>query len=132
MEIENRNFFISIIIAICITMILTTIPVWQLVIIPGIIAGFFNKSMKRAVLSGLFGVLLAWLIYIIYGLIVRNVYTILDQFGSLIMGSGFGWLLLILIILFGAIFGALGGGLGNGLLFLYKFYIEKQHTKIEK
>lgn len=110
-------------------MIFTAISVWQLVIIPGIIAGLFNKSMKRAIFSGLFGVLFAWLIYIIYGLIVRNVYKILDQFGSLIIGSGYAWLLLILIIIFGAIFGALGGGLGNGLLFLYKFYFEKKEIK---
>lgn len=132
MELEKRNFYISIIIALCLTMILTTIPVWQLVIIPGIITGLFNKSMKRAVVSGLIGVLLGWSIYIIHGLITRNTYTILDQFGSLMIGSGFGWLLLILIILFGAIFGALGGGIGNGLLVVYKFYFEKKTTRNEE
>ena len=129
MIIENRNFYFSIIIALCLTMILTTIPVWQLVIIPGIIAGFFNKSMKRAMVAGLIGVFAAWIIYILHGLITRNVYSILDQFGALIISTGYGWLLLVIIILMGAIFGALGGGFGYGLLMTIKFYIEKESSR---
>lgn len=129
MIIENRNFYISIIVALCLTMILTTIPVWQLVIIPGIIAGFFNKNMKRAILAGLIGVFAAWIIYILHGLITRNVYIILDQFGALIISTGYGWLLLIIIILMGAIFGALGGGFGYGLLITIKFYFEKESSR---
>jgi len=38
--------------------------------------------------------------------------------------AGFGWLLLILIILFGAFFGALGGIIGNGLLVMFRFWLE--------
>lgn len=124
MKNEDRHFILSLIITISLTMIFTMIPLWQLVIIPGIIAGLFNKSMKRAILSGMLGVLVSWSIYIIYGLITRNVYSLLDQFGALIITEGYGWLLLILIFLFGAIFGALGGGIGNGLLIIIKFYYE--------
>ncbi|MFX1496634.1 MAG: hypothetical protein ACFFBH_16705 [Promethearchaeota archaeon] len=124
MKNEDRRFILSLVIAISLTMIFTMIPLWQLVIIPGIIAGLFNKSMKRAILSGTLGVLVSWSIYIIYGLITRNVYSLLDQFGALIISEGYGWLLLILIFLFGAIFGALGGGIGNGLLITVKFYYE--------
>jgi hypothetical protein len=110
-------------------MLITLIPVWQLVIIPGIIAGFLNKTMKYSILSGAIGVATAWLIYILFGIITRNVLIILDQFGALILGDGFGWLLLLLIMLFSVIFGALGGGIGNGLLNLKDFYFEKNSRK---
>jgi len=46
METENRKFYISLLVVLCLTMLLTLIPVWQLVIIPGIIAGMLNKSFK--------------------------------------------------------------------------------------
>ncbi|GAH46617.1 unnamed protein product, partial [marine sediment metagenome] len=35
MEIERRTFFISVVVVLCLTMLLTLVPVWQLVIIPG-------------------------------------------------------------------------------------------------
>ena len=46
METKNRKFYISLLVVLCLTMLLTLIPVWQLVIIPGIIAGMLNKSFK--------------------------------------------------------------------------------------
>jgi len=135
MEIEDRKFYISIVIVLCLTMLLTLIPRWQLVIIPGIIAGMLNKSLKRGILSGLSGVTLSWGIYVIIGVYTRNVYLTLDQFGELIFGGGSGWIFLILIILLAAIFGIVGGGIGNGLMTLIKTYLEKLHSrdlKIEK
>ncbi|MHA2430322.1 MAG: hypothetical protein ACXACC_04720 [Promethearchaeota archaeon] len=47
------------------------------------------------------------------------------------IGHGFGWLLLILIILFGAFFGALGGSIGNGLSLMFRFYLERKTTRNE-
>jgi hypothetical protein len=126
MKLEDRWFIYSILGGMCITMLFTLIPVWQLVIIPGIISGFLNKSMRRSVLSGTISVSLSWIIYILVGIISRNVYLILNQFGALIFGEGFGWLLLLIIIIFSAIFGALGGGIGNGLLSLKNFYFERR------
>lgn len=125
MEIEKRTFFISLVVVLCLTMLLTLVPVWQLVIIPGIIAGMFNKSLKCGVLSGFIGVTLSWGIYVLVGVITRNTYIILDQFGALIFGEGFGLLILILIILLAAIFGAIGGGIGNGFMTLINAYTEK-------
>ena len=125
MEIENRNFFISIIIVLNLTMILTLIPIWQLIIIPGIIAGVINKSLKYSVLSGFIGVTLSWGIYILMGLITRNVYVFFDQLGGLIFGEGFGWVFLLLIILLAALFGVVGGGIGNGFMTLINSYLEK-------
>ena len=129
MEIENRKFYISVIVVSCLTMLLTLIPVWQLVIIPGIIAGMLNKSLKRGVLSGFSGVSLSWGIYVIVGLFTRNVYLLLDQFGELIFGAGSGWIFLILVILLAAIFGAIGGGIGNGLMAVIKIYLDKHPSR---
>ena len=129
METENRTFYVSIVVVLCLTMVLTLIPVWQLVIIPGIIAGMLNKSLKRSILSGFSGVTLSWGIYVIVGIFTRNVYFLLDQFGELIFGAGSGWIFLVLIILLAAIFGAIGGGIGNGMMTVIKVYLEKHHSR---
>ena len=129
MEIENRTFYISIISVSCLTMLLTIIPVWQLVIIPGIIAGMLNKSLKRGILICFCGVSLSWGIYVIVGLATRNVYLLLDQFGELIFGGDSGWIFLILVILLAAIFGAIGGGIGNGLMAVIKIYLDKHPSR---
>ncbi|NVM46317.1 MAG: hypothetical protein HWN79_15515 [Candidatus Lokiarchaeota archaeon] len=129
MEEDNRNFYISVFVAICLTMLLTLIPIWQLIIIPGIIAGMINKSLKHGVLSGFLGVTLSWGLYILIGTISRNVYALLDQLGGLIFGEGFGWAFIVLILLLAAIFGAIGGGIGNGLMALIKMYLEKHPSR---
>jgi hypothetical protein len=129
MEIENKKFYISTVIVLCLTMLLTLIPVWQLVIMPGIIAGMLNKSLKRGILSGFSGVIFSWGIYIIVGMFTRNVYFLLDQFGELIFGRASGWIFLILIILLAGIFGAIGGGIGNGLTAVIKTFTEKHPSR---
>jgi len=132
METENRKFYISLLVVLCLTMLLTLIPVWQLVIIPGIIAGMLNKSLKRGILSGFSGVTLSWGIYVIVGVFTRNVYLMLDQLGELIFGGGSGWIFLILIMLLAAIFGAIGGGIGNGLMAVITAYLEKHPPRDSK
>ena len=133
METENRKFYISLIVVLCLTMLLTLIPVWQLVIIPGILAGMLNKSLKRGILCGFSGITLSWGIYVIVGVFSRNVYFLLDQFGELIFGGGgSGWIFLILIILLAAIFGAMGGGIGNGIMTLINIYLEKHPYRDSK
>jgi len=129
MEEDIRNFYISIFVVTCLTMLLTLIPIWQLVIIPGIIAGIINKSLKHGVISGSLGVTLSWGLYILVGEISRNVYFLLDQLGGLIFGEGFGWAFIVLILLLAAIFGAIGGGIGNGMMILIKTYFEKHPSK---
>ena len=132
MDIENRKFYLSIVVVLCLTMLLTLIPVWQLVIIPGIVAGMLNKSLKHGALSGFSGVTISWGIYILFGLFTRNVYFLLDQFGELIFGGGSGWIFLILIILLAAIFGIIGGGIGNGLRTITTLYLEKHPFRKSK
>ncbi len=117
---ENQIFILSTIISTLFASLLSLIPIWQLIILAGIAAGVINKKIRRGTLSGAAGVLLFWTIYVIHGMITRNTYTLLDQFGALIIGSGFGWLLLILILLLGTLFGALGGAIGSGAMILIR------------
>ena len=112
-------------------MLLTLIPVWQLIVIPGIVAGFFNKRLRYAVLSGLTGVTISWLIYMISSLAFRNTYAILEQIGELMIGSGFGWLIFLLILIIGLIMGALGGGIGYSISILLKPYLEQRIRKTD-
>ncbi|MFW9875765.1 MAG: hypothetical protein ACFFG0_21895 [Candidatus Thorarchaeota archaeon] len=117
---ENQIFILSIVVAIIFASLLSLIPIWQLIILAGIAAGIFNKTMKKGTLSGAAGVLIFWIIYTVHGIITKNTYILLDQFGALIIGPGFGWLLLILILLLGTLFGALGGAIGSGAMILIK------------
>ena len=119
---NNKWFLISIVVGAIAAFILCYIPFWYLVIIAGILAGLFNRTMKKGIISGLTGVTIGWLIYIIIGIVINNTYLLLDQFGALIIGDGFGWLMLLLILLIGALFGALGGAIGSGIMILIKGY----------
>jgi hypothetical protein len=124
-----KYFIYTTIGALCLTMLLTLIPVWQLIVIPGIVAGFFNKRLRYAVLSGLTGVTISWLIYMISSLALRNTYTILEQIGELMVGSGFGWLIFLLILIIGLLMGALGGGIGYSISILLTPYLEQRIRK---
>ena len=128
---ESRNFLISFIITAIITFIFTYVPVWQLVIIPGIIGGLLNKTMRRGIYSGVLGVFIVWLFYMIYKMSANNAYTNLDQFAGLIFGElGYGWIIFILILLLGVLFGALGGAIGSGVMILLRPTLRRGSAKI--
>ena len=112
MKSENQDLIIGIITSFVIASIFSMIPVWQLIIIPGIIAGVLNTTIKRAALASGIGTLITWSLYVISGVILNNVDLILDQFGALIIGPGYGGLFIFLILLMSLAFGALGGALG--------------------
>ena len=125
MKIRNRSsetapediiFGVSILTAMILAFFLTYIEYWQFILVAGIIPGLFNKKMKRGIYSGAIGVSIVWLLYMLYAMITRNAYTNIDQFAGLIFGdTGYGWVIVILVFLFGALFGALGGSIGSGI-----------------
>lgn len=130
---EKKNFIVSILFATFITYILTFIDIWQLIIIPGILAGIINKTIKRGIYSGALGVSIMWTIYMIYLISVQNAYINLDQFAGLIFGRlGYGWVIFILILLFGLLFGALGGAIGSSISILIKLRLDKSELELSK
>jgi hypothetical protein len=121
--IENEKYFlISILIGAVIAGILSLIPIWHLVLIAGIAAGLFNRTMKKGTLAGGAGVCIWWLIYMIYGMVAIGAYSLMDQFGALLIGSGFGWLIFLIILLVGTLIGALGGSIGSAIMISIKGY----------
>jgi len=130
---EKRNFLLGIFIAAVITLVLSFIEIWQLVIIPGIVVGIINyKHPRKGIYSGAIGIALMWLFYMLYMMATRNAYTNIDQFAGLIFGDlGFGWVILILILLFGGLFGALGGAIGAGTMKLVKLKQENKRDTSE-
>ena len=113
---EDIIFYVSILTAMILAFFLTYIEYWQFILVAGIIPGLFNKKMKRGIYSGAIGVAVVWLLYMIYAMVTRNAYTNIDQFAGLIFGdTGYGWVVIILIVLLGTLFGALGGSIGSGI-----------------
>lgn len=119
-ERDTKMFLGSIAVAFVIAWLLSMIEIWHLILIAGVVAGLLNKTMKRGILSGAAGVGALWAIYSIYKMVSIGSYTVMDQFGALLISGGFGWLILTLILLFGVLFGALGGGIGSGVMMLVK------------
>ncbi len=122
MDIDKRNYFMAIFLTAFIAYLLTFIDFWQLIIIPGVVAGIINyKKPRKGIYGGAIGISLAWTIYMIFAMITRNAYTNLDQFASIIIGDfGFGWIIIAIILIFGILFGALGGAIGSGTMLLVK------------
>jgi len=119
MDVETEVFLVSIIISIMVASIVVLIEYWQFIILPGLIAGAFNKKMKRGIYSGMIGVTLVWLSYMLYSFLTKNSYMILDEFAELIMGgAGYGWIIFMLVMIFALLFGALGGAIGSGFMIL--------------
>lgn len=129
---DTRSFLISFIITAIITYALTYTNTWQLIIISGTIGGLLNKTMKRGIYSGAFGVSLVWILFMAYLMSLNNAYTNLDQFAGLIFGGlGYGWVILVIIILFGILFGALGGAIGSGIRILLRSRFTKESSNLD-
>lgn len=124
--IRRRNFAFGVIAASIVTLILVFIPFWQLILIPGVIAGLLNKKIRNGIYSGLLGISIVWVLYIAQSFITRNTYVLLDQFAGVIFGSlGYGWIFFLIIILMGMVFGALGGGIGSCIRILVEMQQER-------
>ncbi len=124
-KLEERNVILSVVVTSVSSFVLIFIPIWQLVIIAGIAGGLLNRKMLYGSLCGAVGVFITWLIYSLYNIIAINALTLLDRFGGLILGSGFGGLILTIILLCGALFGALGGALGTGVRLIVMPFLQR-------
>lgn len=126
MESHKRNFLIGTLISLCLASLLSLIPVWQLIFIAGVAGGIINRKMKYGALSGALGIGIFWILYVINGIFFKGLYNLFNIFGELLLGSGLGWLILLLIILLGFLFGFLGGILGTtGTNLFLSFYSKK-------
>ena len=127
---EKILFYVSILTAMIITYFLTFIEYWQFILVAGIIPGLFNKKMKRGIYSGAIGVAVVWSFYMIHAMLTRNAYVNIDQFAGLIFGeTGYGWVVIILILLFGILFGSLGGSIGSGIIIFIQLRSETTDSK---
>jgi len=131
MKAQNEELFISISVSFIIASIISFIPVWQLIIIPGIIVGTLSTTLKKASFTSGIGTLIAWSYYTISGLVLKNTYLIFDQFGALIIGFGYGWIFVLIILLMGLVFGIIGGAIGYFIKMEYKHYhqLKKKEQK---
>lgn len=113
METEKRNLLIGTMISLILSALLSLVPIWQLIFIAGFVGGVINRKIIFGAISGAVGVGSFWVLYVIDGLFFRGLYNLFDIFGSILIGSGFGWLIVLIIIIMGLLFGLLGGTLGS-------------------
>ncbi|MBD3352484.1 MAG: hypothetical protein GF364_13430 [Candidatus Lokiarchaeota archaeon] len=115
-KINSKNFFLGVIISFTFSFVLSILPVWQLVIISAIVGGFFLKDAKIGGLASLIGVVSSWAMYLIINILTGSVWILVDQIGALLIGnSGYGFVVVIMILLIGGILGFLGGYIGTAL-----------------
>ena len=124
-KLDIRNFSIGTSLAAILSILITFSGIWQLIILPGIVAGFFNDKMKRGIFSGAIGVSTVWALYMLVAIVSVGAYLNVDQFAGLIFGSlGFGWVLILVVFLIGVLFGALGGAIGSGIKIMVNSYFQ--------
>lgn len=120
---QKRNFFLSLLIVSAISIILLFISVWQLILIPGFVAGLINKEVKRSVYSAILSIVVVWAIFMISSFYTKDTYILIDQFAGFIFGGlGFGWVIIIIIFLMGIIFGSLGAAIGAYSIQFYEVH----------
>jgi len=109
---NNNSPFFAIVITATLELIFLQIPFWPLTLLAAIIGGIFCTKMRWGALSGIIGIYIAWLIY----LLINPIIELADQLGNLVFGSsGVGGLILLTIFLIGGVFGLLGGSIGSGI-----------------
>lgn len=116
---QERSWFgkhsnlVGFILCFLIAYILIYIPVWQLIIIPGVIAGLIAKETGKCAIIGLLGVVDAWGLYAVINIIAGDVEVLFDQIGMVIIGSeGMGFIFIILSIVIGGVIGMFGAIIG--------------------
>ncbi len=96
---------------------------WQLAYLAGFLAGILSSRIRRAVLLGATGVLVAWAAYLVYVFVAGAGLQLANLVGEILgVGRGAWWLLTILTLVLVAILGAVGGftGCTAARLFLWE------------
>ena len=89
-----------------IVVLATLSPIWQLMLLGGIVSGITANTKKIHILSSTIGTFCGWFTYIILKIVRNQSYQTLDQIGQIIIGSsGRGWIFLILILGVGTLLG---------------------------
>jgi len=88
-------------------------PVWQLVLVPPLLAGAISRNGRNAFGVGFGAVLLGWGGYFLIALGDPLKYVMLDQVTAVIIGStGYGPVVLVIVLVVGGLMGGLAGMLG--------------------
>ncbi len=86
---------------------------WQLAYLAGFLAGMLSSRLRRALIVGAAGVLVAWAAYLVYVFFLGAGFALANLVGEILgVGGGSWWLLTLLTLLLGAILGAVGGFTG--------------------
>jgi hypothetical protein len=111
--ITTHSYLVGILVCFPLAFIFLYIPVWQLVVILGIIGGLFAKETKKSALVGLIGVCAGWGTYALIQIIAGDIEILFDQVGVVIIGSeGFGIVFILLAIIIGGVLGLFGAIIG--------------------
>lgn len=96
---------------------------WQLAYLAGFLAGILSPRIRRAMVLGAAGVLVAWCAYLVYVFVLGRGFELASLVGDILgAGPGAWWLLTVMTLLLGAILGAVGGitGCTAARLFLWE------------
>lgn len=87
---------------------------WMIFFLSSALAGLimYNQKSISAVAVGALSVLITNIFLFILLSFSGPTLTVLDIFGSLILGPSFGWLILLIILIIGVLIGASGGFIG--------------------
>ena len=90
---------------------------WMILFLSSTLAGLIMYSQRTitAVGIGASSVLITDIFFFVILSLSGPTLGVLDLFGGLILGPGFGWLILVIILVVGALIGASGGFIGASL-----------------
>jgi len=86
---------------------------WQLVILAGFAAGLIVKGWWRRFAVGFVGILVSWIIYVVYTWAMFPTSRLVSTLGDIVGIPG--PILVVLAMLIGSIFGGLGGAIAAAL-----------------
>lgn len=86
---------------------------WQLAILAGFAAGLIVKGWWRGFAVGFVGILLSWIVYVVYAWVVFPTPRLISTLGEIVGIPG--PILAVLAMLIGSLFGGLGGAIAAAL-----------------